>query len=320
MKYIITGGGGFIGNRLIHSLLDSGHSIIAIDNLCRGSLSNIAEFSGNPNFSFHKVNLDDYEVLINELPLSANLQIDGVWHLAANSDIPAGTKDPAVDLRDTFMTTFNILRYMQAANISEIFFASTSAIYGDHGEEELTEITSPLRPISNYGAMKLASEAQISAACESFLKRALIFRFPNVVGTPATHGVMYDFIHKLQINPAELEVLGDGSQQKSYLHVSELIDAMLFLEKNVTNKIDVFNIGPDQDNGVTVKFIANTVAKLAAPGTNIKYGTGNRGWVGDVPKFNYSICKIKALGWTPKMQSKETIELAAREIFDELSR
>lgn len=319
MNYIITGGAGFVGNRLICSLLEGGNSIIAIDNLCRGSLSNIADFLGNPNFTFHKVNLDDYKELTFALPISPNLKIDGVWHFAANSDIPAGVKDPAIDLRDTFMTTFNVLRYMQAANIPEIFFASTSAVYGDHGDEELTEVTTPLRPISNYGAMKLASEAQISAACESFLKRALIFRFPNVVGTPATHGIIYDFIHKLQINPTELEVLGDGSQQKSYLHVSELIDAMQFLVMNISNKIDVFNIGPDHDNGVTVEFIAKTVTKIAAPGAKIKYGTGNKGWVGDVPKFNYSISKIKALGWNPKMQSKEVIELAAREIFNELS-
>jgi UDP-glucose 4-epimerase len=320
MKYIVTGGAGFIGNRLISSLLGNGHSVIAMDNLCRGSLANIAEFSSNPNFSFYKVNLDDAQELNSALPPASYLKIDAVWHLAANSDIPAGVKDPSVDLRDTFMTTFNILRYMQEANIPEIFFASTSAVYGDHGENELTELTSPLRPISNYGAMKLASEAQISAACESFLKRAIVFRFPNVVGTPATHGVMHDFVHKLKISPNRLQVLGDGSQKKSYLHVSELIDAMQFLVDNIDAKFDVFNVGPDQDSGVTVKFIAETVARIAAPNAQIEYGSGNRGWVGDVPKFNYSIGKIKALGWSPKMQSKETIELAAQEIFNELSK
>ena len=129
-----------------------------------------------------------------------------------------------------------------------------------------------------------------------------------------------NFVNKLKITPSELEVLGDGSQQKSYLHVSELIDAMQFLVDNVHQKYDVFNIGPDQDSGVTVKFIAQIVANIASPNAKIKYGLGNRGWVGDVPKFNYSIAKIKALGWTPKMQSKQTIELAAREIFDELTR
>jgi UDP-glucose 4-epimerase len=320
MKYIVTGGAGFVGNRLISNLLKDGHSVIAIDNLCRGSLKNVSEFESNPLFSFLKINLDNYDELIKELPINNDLELNAVWHLAANSDIPAGVKDPNVDLRDTFMTTFNILKYMQAAGIPELFFASTSAVYGDHGDDELTEVTSPLRPISNYGAMKLASEAQISAACESFLKRALIFRFPNVVGTPATHGVMYDFVHKLKISPNKLQVLGDGSQQKSYLHVSELIDAMQFLVKNIKNKFDVFNIGPDQDSGVTVKFIAETVAKIAAPKAQIEYGTGNRGWVGDVPKFNYSIGKLKQLGWAPKMQSKQTIELAAQEIFGELSK
>ena len=320
MNYLVTGGSGFIANELIYNLLRGGNYVIAVDNLCRGSLKNIVNFKDNPNFSFLKVNLDNYEELNNALLISNDLQIDAVWHLAANSDIPTGVKDPTVDLRDTFMTTFNVLRYMKAANIPEIFFASTSAVYGDHGDDELTELTSPLRPISNYGAMKLASEAQICAACETFLKRALIFRFPNVVGTPATHGVMYDFIHKLLKTPSELVVLGDGSQKKSYLHVRELVDAMQFLVNNVEYRYDVFNIGPDQDDGVTVKFIAQTITKIASPNAEIKYGLGNRGWVGDVPKFNYSIAKIKALGWTPKMQSKQTIELAAREIFAEFMR
>jgi UDP-glucose 4-epimerase len=300
--------------------LANGHSVLAIDNLCRGSLRNIAEFSGSPNFSFHQINLNNYNELIDALKPFGNLYIDAVWHLAANSDIPAGVKDAAVDLRDTFMTTFNVLRYMQASKIPELFFASTSAVYGDHGESELTELTSPLRPISNYGAMKLASEAQICAACESFLERALIFRFPNVVGTPATHGVIYDFVNKLKINPNELDVLGDGSQQKSYLHVSELVDAMQFLVENTNQKYDVFNIGPDQDSGVTVQFIAQTVVKIVCPNAKIKYGLGSKGWVGDVPRFNYSIAKIRDLGWAPKMQSQQTIELAAREIFEELSR
>ena len=317
MRYIVTGGSGFVGSRLISTLLESGHSVIAMDNLSRGSLNNISGFRDNPNFLFLKVNLDNYEELIQYQP--SNLKIDAVWHLAANSDIPAGVKDPKIDLRDTFMSTFNILRYMQEKNIMEIFFASSSAVYGDHGEKELTEITSPLQPISNYGAMKLASEAQISAACESFLRRAIIFLFPNVIGTPATHGVIYDFIHKLKVTPKKLHVLGDGTQQKSYLHVSELIDAMLFLTLKTNKKFDVFNIGPDQDSGVTVKFIAEIVVKTFAPVAQIEYGQGNKGWVGDIPKFNYSIKKIKGLGWAPKKKSKESIELAVQEISNELS-
>ena len=137
--------------------------------------------------------------------------------MAANSDIPAGVLNPDIDLRDTFLTTFEILKAMKKFNIKVLNFASSSAIYGDFGNEIIHESIGPLFPISNYGAMKLASEAQISAACEGFLNRANIFRFPNVVGAPATHGVILDFINKLRLNKNELQVLGNGTQQKAYL-------------------------------------------------------------------------------------------------------
>jgi UDP-glucose 4-epimerase len=236
-----------------------------------------------------------------------------VWHLAANSDIPAGIADPGVDLRDTFMTTFNVLRVMEERKIGELLFASSSAIYGDLGEKELTESTGPLFPISNYGAMKLASEAMITAAVEKFLGRALLFRFPNVVGLPATHGVILDFVRRLRSEPDHLDVLGDGSQQKSYLHVTELVEAMLFIQARAAKKVDVFNIGPT-DTGIFVRDIARETAAAVAPGARLNFGTDNKGWVGDVPRFTYSTAKLSALGWTPKLSSLEAVRRAIDEI------
>jgi UDP-glucose 4-epimerase len=237
--------------------------------------------------------------------------IDTVWHLAANSDIQAGGRDPDVDLRLTFMTTYNVLKVMQALGIGRILFASSSAIYGEH-DGPLREDSGPLFPVSNYGAMKLASEGIISAALEQHLKQTWIFRFPNVVGGRATHGAIFDFIKKLRNNPAELEVLGDGTQQKPYLHVSELIDAMIWSFERSTNRLNYFNIAPATGSS-TVRFIAEAVVRAAAPGAKIRYTGGSRGWVGDVPRFSYSTEKLQRLGWTPKMNSDQAVELAVQE-------
>jgi UDP-glucose 4-epimerase len=221
-----------------------------------------------------------------------------------------------VDLRDTFLTTHNLLKVLREHKVPRLAFASTSAIYGPL-PGLMREDAGPLFPISNYGAMKLAGEAAISAALEAFLECVWIFRFPNVVGSRATHGAIYDFVHKLKKNPAELEVLGDGSQQKPYFHVTDLIDAMLFIIDHAEERLNFFNIGT-ADNVTTVRYLAEAVVKRMSPGAKIKYGPGNKGWVGDVPKFNYSIEKLKKLGWQPRLTSNQAVDRAVDEIVAEV--
>ncbi|SEI92613.1 UDP-glucose 4-epimerase [Variovorax sp. OK212] len=204
---------------------------------------------------------------------------------------------------------------MRRHEIPEMHFASSSAIYGDLGELEIHEDIGPLQPISNYGAMKLASEAQIRAAVEAFLPRADIFRFPNVIGVPATHGVIFDFIRKLKATPEQLQVLGDGTQQKAYLHVDDLIDAMLHVSR-IEGRYKVFNIGP-KDDGVTVRMIAQTVRDRVSPRADIVFGEGNRGWVGDVPRFRYSTQRLAASGWSPQLDSTQAMVRAVDEIARE---
>jgi UDP-glucose 4-epimerase len=164
--------------------------------------------------------------------------------------------------------------------------------------------------------MKLASEAIISAAQESFLQRAWIFRFPNVVGSRSTHGVIHDFVQKLKQTPAELEVLGDGSQAKPYFHVNDLIDAMLFITDHAAEPLNYFNIGT-ADSVTTVRYIAKAVVDRMAPGAKISYTGGSKGWPGDVPRFNYSIEKLAALGWVPKLTSDEAVDRAVEEVVGE---
>ena len=317
MTVLVTGGAGFVAATLVKRLLKRGERVLAIDNLSRGRLRNVGEATAHPRFSFLQVDMADLAAFRDALRTHAWFgTLTDVWHLAANSDIPAGSRDPQIDLRDTYLTTLNSLILMEELGIRRLFFASSSAIYGDHENRVLTEDIGPLLPISNYGAMKLASEASISAAAEKFLEKALLFRFPNVVGTPATHGVIRDFILRLRQNPECLQVLGNGTQQKSYLHVSDLVEAMLFLADRYDGKIAPFNIGPI-DDGVTVRFIAEQTVAAAAPGAAIEFGTGDKGWVGDVPRFRYSVDALRVLGWSPTLDSAGAIRRAIREISAE---
>ncbi len=308
MTILISGGAGFIGPNLIRRLVEAGHDVAVADNFSRGRRENLGA-------EVHVIAVDlarpdSVEIVAKALH---GRSVGEVWHLAANSDIPAGVEDASVDLRDTFLSTFHLLEVARGLGARQFRFASSSAVYGDCGTQQIAETLGPLLPISNYGAMKLASEAQISAAAESVVERASIFRFPNVVGTPATHGVLLDFVRKLRRDPSRLEVLGDGTQQKAYLHVTDLVDAMLFASARQTQRRDVLNIGP-VDDGVTVRWIAEQVCARVAPGAKIVYGSGNKGWVGDVPRFRYCTDKLHALGWQPTMNSETAVLRAIAEI------
>jgi len=316
MSIIVCGGAGFIGVNLLDSLLEL-DSVYVVDNLCRGSKKYLEKYGNNPNFHFIEHELSDVkatEKLFVEI--NNDSQITEVWHMAANSDILAGVKSPDIDLTDTFMTTHAILMAMRETGAKNLYFASSSAIYGDMGGKPVREDSGPLLPISNYGAMKLASEALISASAESFLDAAIFFRFPNVVGIPATHGVIFDLVRKLKRNPDELEVLGNGTQRKSYLHVSDLVQAMFHLKEQHKGGVDIFNIGP-VDEGAFVKQIAEEVTACVAPNAHIAYGTENRGWVGDVPKFMYSVEKLSATGWQPALSSLQAVQRAVNEIAEQ---
>jgi UDP-glucose 4-epimerase len=312
---IIAGGAGFIGANLVARLLERGQGVVIADNYSRGTPANLGALATHADVVLIEADLADRAATAAVFErAAARGTISEVWHLAANSDIPAGVRDSDVDFKDTFRTTFELLRAMQAHGVRQLHFASSSAIYGDLGDAVLHESIGPLLPISNYGAMKLASEAQASAAAESFLDRVNLFRFPNVVGVPATHGVLLDFVRKLIATPHELQVLGDGTQQKAYLHVSDLVDAMLTIRDRASaGKVEIVNIGPT-DAGVTVKWISEQVVARVRPGARIAYGQGNKGWVGDVPKFNYSTARLQSFGWKPTLGSAEAIRRAIDEI------
>ena len=309
---MVTGAAGFIGSQLTDVLLASGYTVIGVDDFSRGTEQNLVRARRHPKFDLHSIDLADEGAVLHTLaPRLRQRHIAEVWHMAANSDIPAGVRDPRVDHRNTFMTTFNTLLLMRELAIPRMSFASTSAVYGEH-PGLLRESTGPLLPISNYGAMKLAAEGLISAAVEAYLEQAHIFRFPNVLGPRLTHGIIYDFLNKLRRDPSELEVLGDGTQQKPYLHVKSLIEAMLFIRENARDRVNLFNIGPE-DEGATVAEIAKAVLQGVNSEAPIRYTGGDRGWIGDVPRFRYSVEKLAQLGWRASSTSLEVVRCTVSE-------
>lgn len=311
MHILITGGAGFIGSHLCDLLLSNGHSVVVVDNLVLGRRKNISHLLNRDDFSFIKEDL---------LNLSALKQIfekdrfDMVYHLAANSDIQRGSQDPAVDYELTFNTTFNVLQCMREYNVKKLFFASTSAIYGET-DDRLTEAYGPLQPVSNYGAGKLASEAFISAFSSTYNIQTWIARFPNVVGERFTHGVIYDFIHKLQTNPEVLIVLGNGEQIKPYLYVRDLVEGIQFVCENSHERFNVYNLG--SDSRTKVKEIAAMVIEEMGLCARLDYTGGDRGWIGDVPEFKYDLSKINALGWHAKHDSNASVRLAIQKALRE---
>lgn len=304
MNILITGGAGFIGSHLDDALISRGHQLTIVDNLVLGRKENIEHLIGNPNFRFIEADLLDMPKM---REIFTEGKFDMVYHLAANSDIQKGGKDPIVDYNLTFNTTFNVLQLLKEFEIKKFFFASTSAIYGET-YDVLNEDYGPLKPVSNYGAGKLASEAFISAFSSTYGIQTWITRFPNVVGERFTHGVIYDFIKKLRNNPDELVVLGNGEQCKPYVYVKDLVEAILYVIDHASEKYNVYMIG--SDSRTKVKEIAAMVIEEMGLNAKIRYTGGDRGWVGDVPEFRYDLTKINKLGWTAPHNSNESVRLA----------
>lgn len=310
MKILISGGAGFIASHLLDSLLKEKNQVVVIDNLSLGRIDNIAHNFDNADFKFYQKDLLDIDELKNIFSVE---KFDTVFHFAANSDIAKSHSNPEVDFNNTFLTTYNILLCMKEFGVKNLIFPSTSAIYGETAEK-LSENFGPLFPVSHYGAGKLASEAFISSFCENYGLKVWITRFPNVVGDRATHGVIFDFIKKLKQNSSKLTVLGDGMQYKPYVYVKDLVEAILFVWKHTDSKLNFYNIGVD--SRTRVKEIAQMVIEEMGVNASIEYTGGDRGWIGDVPEFNYSLEKIHSLGWKAANTSNEAVRKSIKYILE----
>ena len=310
MNILVAGGAGFIGSHLCDALLSKNNTVIVADKLIMGS-KNIEHLSQNTNFKFYEMELANQD---NVDKLFAENKIDIVYHMAANSDIQKSANDTSIDFNDTLLTTRVLLESMRKNNVKNIFFASTSAVYGEMPDIVLNEETGGLKPVSYYGGAKLASEALISSYVSMCDMNAVIFRFPNVIGPRLTHGVVYDFVKKLRNNPKELLILGNGTQCKPYIYVTDLVNAILKLTEQFEPGVDVFNISVLSE-GTSVTHIAEIVVDvLGLSDVEFKYTGGDRGWKGDVPRFKYDISKVLATGWKPEYTSDEAVRKAAQSL------
>jgi UDP-glucose 4-epimerase len=301
---LITGGAGFIGSHLTGKLLKEGNRVICVDNFELGRKENLAMYSDNSNLEIIELDVSEVDKFSD---LLAEKKIDRIYHLAANSDIQKSARMPGVDFKNTFSTTYSVLEGMRRNGIKKLFFASTSAVYGDKAGVNLTENIGSLSPISYYGGAKLASEAFISSYAYMNEMEVLIFRFPNVIGPNLTHGVIFDFIKKLQNNPKELEILGDGTQCKPYLYVLDLVNAIVEYSHRQKRGVEIYNIGVE--TATTVTEIADMVCKkLGLKDVKYNYTGGNVGWKGDVPAFQYDLSKIYATGWKPAHNSNQSVQ------------
>lgn len=307
MNAMVIGGAGFIGSNLCERLIDEGNEVFCLDNFSLGNKDNIKGLEMNPSFHVMKADATDADAIDAAFK---EAQPDYVFHLAANSDIQASASNPEVEYRNTYTTTFQILSAMRNSGVKRLFFASTSAVYGDKRDEVLDENTANLSPISYYGAAKLGSEALISAFTYMNDMSALVFRFPNVIGPHLTHGVIYDFMDRLSKDGTHLRILGDGRQTKPYIFVSDLVDAIIrFFDapKGVT----LYNVGVE--GATNVKTIADIVCEeMGLSNVAYEYTGGEGGWKGDVPRFLYNTDKIKNAGWTAKYTSDEAVRMTVR--------
>ena len=298
-KILVTGGAGFIGSYLVDKLSEK-NEVTVIDNLSAGKKEYVKKAS------FIEGDLKDKNFVLKSVK-----GFDWVYHLAANPDVRLGEEDKEIHLRENIIVTHNILEAMRLNGLKKIVFTSTSAVYGEAKTIPIPEDYGPLIPISLYGASKLAAEALIFSYSE-FGIQSWILRLANIIGGRSNHGIIPDFIKKLEKNPKELEVLGDGNQTKSYLHVEDCVDAIIFAAKKSNEKINIFNIGsPDT---ITVKEIVKFVIEKKAPRAKIKYTGGKQGWKGDVPKFLLDIEKLKKIGWKPKYNSCESVKKTIGEL------
>jgi len=305
-NYFLVGGAGFIGSHFVDRLLaqDGGGHVTVYDNFSSGREWHLERHVGASRLRVVRGDASDLAALGD-----AMRGHHVVIHLASNPDIARAATDPAIDFDQGTYLTHNVVEAMRITGARQILYASGSGVYGDLGEVEAHEDFGPLVPISTYGASKLAGEALMSAYSHMFGLRACIYRFGNVVGERQTHGVGFDFLRQLQSSPGRLRILGDGSQSKSYIHVSDVIDAVL-LAADVAGAARFRTYNVATGDYITVREIAELAVEctgLPAGATEFVYAGGDRGWAGDVPIVRLNTDRIRSLGWHNKMTSRQAL-------------
>jgi UDP-glucose 4-epimerase len=313
---LIAGGAGFIGSHFTDRLLASSGvcRVTLFDNFSSGREWHFEHhvIRGDKRLRVVRGEVDDIDALA-----EAMQGHETVIHLASNPDIARAAVEPGIDFHQGTVLTHSLLEAMRRGGVSRLIYASGSGIYGDAGSAVLREDHGPLAPVSTYGASKLAGEALIAAYCAMFDFTTYVFRFGNVVGARQTHGVGFDFVRRLRHDSSRLRILGDGRQSKTYVHVSDVIDAVMTTCRIVGNGFSAFNVGTG--DAVTVTEIAEMAVECLGVGENpvFEYTGGSRGWKGDVPVVRLDTSKLRSLGWKPKLSSREAIYRSLRELISD---
>jgi UDP-glucose 4-epimerase len=304
MNHLVLGGTGFIGGRVLKLLVQTSSQIIVLDR--NEPTKELALQLKEKNVKFHRIDLAREG--LEKIPNLCHELGDApwtIWHLAANSDIRKGIENPSIDYLDTLGTTISAIQISKMINTSALLFASSSAVFGNQPGVKFSENHSILSPESNYGNMKLASEVILKINSESFSLKTRIFRFPNVIGWPTTHGVIHDFVANIKNDKSKLQVLGNGFQTKPYIHVDDLVEIMMQLSCT-DESLGIYNIGPE-DEGISVREIAQAVTEKISPTTQILYQDSPTGWVGDVPNYSFSTTKLRNVIPTLDLSSKSAL-------------
>jgi UDP-glucose 4-epimerase len=311
-KFFIAGGAGFIGSHFTDRLLcdKSTEAVTIFDNFSSGREWHYAHHENDRRLSVIHGDLKDLAAL--QRTMEGH---DTVIHLASNPDIARAAVEPDIDFREGTLLTQHVVEAMRRTGTPHLLYASGSGVYGDLGEREAHEDLGPLVPVSTYGASKLAGEALLASYCAMFGLRARAFRFGNVVGARQTHGVGFDFIRRLRVQPDCLRILGDGQQSKSYIHVDDVIDAVLLAHRDATSPTgkpyEVYNVATGDYVTVTeIAELAIDVAGLARDQVRLDYTGGDRGWKGDVPVIRLNTDRIRGLGWTCKRDTRQALCVA----------
>jgi UDP-glucose 4-epimerase len=311
MKTVITGGAGFIGSHLTDALLKRGNAVTVVDNLSSGKKEFLAPHAKNKRFRFVKRDLREASTLKGVFD-----DADTVYHLAAAVEVRRSAQKPEEMYENNILATYNVLNALRKSSAKKFVLSSSVTVFGEVKKIPTPEDYGPLRPISFYGASKLADEAMASACAGLYGFDAVTYRFANIIGPRGTHGVIRDFIMKLRANPKVMEILGDGKQNKSYLHVDDCVAALLLAGK-AAKPYDVLHVG--SDDSTTVKQIADIVAdEMGLKNVKYAYTGGHRGWPGDIIRSQLDASRLKKLGWKARHNSSQAVRMTVRELLKEI--
>lgn len=314
-EILITGGAGFLGSYLCEEMVRQGAKVVVYDKLLLQA-DRIAPLLQEGSIELIHADLVDYKTLVKAMAGKSF-----IWHLGGNTDIPAGLRNTALDLKNGVIATQNVLEAMRETGVRQMAFPSSGAVYGEKTHGFRKETDGPTLPISLYGAGKMACEAYLSAYSHLFGIQAWIFRYGNIISGRISHGAILDFIKRLRTHPRALDVLGDGTQTKSYLLVEECIEGMLYVIDHTALRenegfCDVFNLGaPDETAVVDIAKIV--IEEMGLEDCQIRLKGGERGWPGDQAKIALDISKVRDMGWEPRHKSGEAVRIAVRRMLGE---